>query len=112
MCVLLADSCESLFDNGHIYQSLDEAFQHHELQIRHRTNSNQYFNYSSILWFGQQEMFTIALTPNRPLVHTSFTYPKLNMDSFSVLNSSLGYVDSTQKIFLKFLHAQGLFQTS
>ena len=38
------------------------------------------------------------LTPNRPLVHTSFTYPKLNMDGFSVLNGSLGYVDSTQKI--------------
>ena len=51
-----------------------------------------------------------VLTPNRPLAHTSFTYRKLNMDGFSVLNGFLGYVDSTQKIFLKFLHAQGLFR--
>ena len=50
-----------------------------------------------------------VLTPNRPLVHTSFTHPKLNMDGFSVLNGFLGYLDSTQKIFLKFLHAQDLF---
>ena len=40
----------------------------------------------------------IFLTPNRPLVHTSFTYPKLNMDGFSVLNGSLGYEDSTQEV--------------
>ena len=46
------------------------------------------------------------------MTHTSFTYQKLNMDCFSVLNGFLGYPDSTQKIFLKFLHAQGLFQTS
>ena len=52
------------------------------------------------------------LTPNRPLLHTSFTYPKLNMDGFSILNGFFGYVDSTQKIFLKFFHAQGFFQTS
>ena len=41
VCVLLADSCESLFDNEHIYQSLDEAFQLHELQI----SVNKRFNY-------------------------------------------------------------------
>ena len=46
------------------------------------------------------------------LVLTSFTYPNLNMDGFSILNGFLGYVYSTQKIFLKFLHAQGLFQNS
>ena len=34
------------------------------------------------------------------------------MDGFSVLNVFLECVDSTQKIFLKFLHAQGLFQAS
>ena len=32
------------------------------------------------------------LTPNRQLAHTSFTYRKLNMDGFSVLNASLGYM--------------------
>ena len=62
---------------------------------------------------GKYELVTyILLTPNRPLVHTSFTYPKLNMDGFSILNGFLGYIHSTQKIFLKFLHAGGLFQTS
>ena len=30
------------------------------------------------------------LTPNRPLAHTSFTYRKLNMDGFSILNGFLG----------------------
>ena len=53
-----------------------------------------------------------ALTPNRPLAHTSFTYRKLNLDGFCVLNGFLGYPDSTQIFFLKFLHAQGVFQTS
>ena len=46
------------------------------------------------------------LTPNRPLVHTSFTYPKLNMDGFSLLNGSLGYVDSTQEVEWNSLHAE------
>jgi len=35
------------------------------------------------------------LTPNTTLVHTSFTYSKLNMDDFSVLTGLLGYLDST-----------------
>ena len=35
------------------------------------------------------------LTPNRPVIHTCFTYPILNMDDFSILNASLGYGDST-----------------
>ena len=35
------------------------------------------------------------LTPNRPLIHTSFTYPKLNMDNFSGPGGPLGYGDST-----------------
>ena len=59
-----------------------------------------------------KSLFLNVLTPDRPLAHTSFTYQKLNMDGFSVRNGFLGYPDSTQKIFLKFLHAQGLFQTS
>ena len=25
------------------------------------------------------------LTPNRPVIHTCLTYPKLNMDDFSIL---------------------------
>ena len=33
------------------------------------------------------------LTPNTPLIHTSFTYSKLNMDDFSVLTGLLGYLD-------------------
>ena len=45
------------------------------------------------------KFFCVPLTPNRPLAHTSFTYRKLNMDGFSVLNGFLGYPDSTQKIF-------------
>ena len=46
------------------------------------------------------------LTPNRPLVHTSFTYPKLNMDGFSLLSASLGYVDSSQEVEWNSLHAE------
>ena len=38
------------------------------------------------------------LTPNKPLIHTSFTYSKLNMDDFSVPDGPLGYVDSTQEV--------------
>ena len=40
----------------------------------------------------------IMLTPNTPLIHTSFTYWKLNMDDFSVPAGPLGYVDSTQEV--------------
>ena len=54
---------------------------------------------------------TAHLTPNRPVAHTSFTYRKLNMDVFSVLNGSLGYLDSTQEVEWNSLHAQSLFQT-
>ena len=42
--------------------------------------------------------------------HTSFTYRKLNMDIFSVLNGSLGYLDSTQEVEWNSLYAQMLFQ--
>ena len=38
------------------------------------------------------------LTPNTPLIHTSFTYSKLNMDNFSVPAGPLAYVDSTQEV--------------
>ena len=47
-----------------------------------------------------------SLTPNRPLIHTSFTYPKLNMDGFSVLGGLLGCVDSTEEVEWNSLHAQ------
>ena len=46
------------------------------------------------------------LTPNRPLVHTSFTYPKLNMDGFSLLSASLGYEDNSQEVKWNSLHAE------
>ena len=50
----------------------------------------------------------VTLTPNRPVTHTSLTYRKLNMDVFSVLNGSLGYVDSTQEVKWNSPHAQSL----
>jgi hypothetical protein len=34
------------------------------------------------------------LTPNTPLIYTSFAYSKLNMDKFSILTGLLGYLDS------------------
>ena len=37
-------------------------------------------------------------TPNTPLIHTSFTYSKLNMNDFSVLTVFLGYLDSTRAL--------------
>ena len=40
----------------------------------------------------------LHLTPNSPLVHTYLTYPKLNMEGFSVPNTFLGYGESTQEI--------------
>ena len=46
------------------------------------------------------------LTPNMPLIHTSFTYRKLNMDEICGLKSYLSCVHTSQKILLKSLHAQ------
>ena len=46
------------------------------------------------------------LTPNKPLIHTSFAYSKLNMDDSSILTGLLGYLDSTQEVELKSLQAQ------
>ena len=48
----------------------------------------------------------ICLTPNRPVIHTCFTYPILNMDDFSALYCPLGCIDSTQKVKGNSLHAQ------
>ena len=73
---------------------------------------SNYAHCAKVQKYNRAKYMWCYLTPIRPLAHTSFTYRKLNMDGFSVLNGFLGYVDSTQKIFLKFLHAQGLFQTS
>ena len=61
----------------------------------------------SLQWF---RYIYCSLTPNKTLTHTSFTYRKLNMDSFSVPNGSLGYLDSTQEVEWNSLHAQSLFQ--
>jgi hypothetical protein len=38
------------------------------------------------------------LTPNMPLIHTSFTYSKLNMYDFSILAGPLGYVEIVDSI--------------
>ena len=46
------------------------------------------------------------LTPNTPLIHTSFTYRKLNMDEICGLKFYLLCVHTSQKILLKSLHAQ------
>ena len=73
--------------------------------ISHRRNEEPNFpNHEDFLenWIYCE----LLLTPNRPLVHTSFTYPKLNMDGFSLLNGSLGYVDSTQEVEWNSLHAE------
>ena len=46
------------------------------------------------------------LAPNTPLIHTSFTYPKLNMDEIYGLKFYLSYVHTSQIFLLKSLHAQ------
>ena len=47
-----------------------------------------------------------SLTANRPLIHTCLTYPKLNMDDFSVQAGPLGHGYSTKKISWNSLHAE------
>ena len=49
---------------------------------------------------------TVRLTPNRPVIHTCFTYPILNMGDFSALYGPLGCIDSTQKVKGNSLHAE------
>ena len=46
------------------------------------------------------------LTPNMPLIHTSFTYRKLNMDEICGLKFYLSCVHTSQFFLLKSLHAQ------
>jgi hypothetical protein len=53
----------------------------------------------------------VLTTPNTPLIHTSFTYSKLNMDDFSVLAGPLEYVDSTQEVEWNSFYAQKSFIT-
>ena len=48
----------------------------------------------------------IWLTPNTLLIHTSFTYPKLNMDEIYGWKFYLLYVHTSQIFLLKSLHAQ------
>ena len=48
----------------------------------------------------------LYLTPNTPLIHTSFTYSKLNMDEIYDLKFYLLYIHTSQKNVLKSLHAQ------
>ena len=61
---------------------------------------------SSIFILYSNLYFHYHLTPNRPVIHTCFTYPILNMDDFSILNASLGYGDSTWQVKWKSLLAQ------
>ena len=68
---------------------------------------NRYTNpkhWSQVLQF----LITIwyFLTPNIPLIHTSFTYRKLNMDEICGLKFYLSCVHTSQKFLLKSLHAQ------
>ena len=46
------------------------------------------------------------LTANTALIHTFFTYPKLNMDVICGLKFYLLYVHTSQNFLLKSLHAQ------
>ena len=46
------------------------------------------------------------LVPNTSLIHTSFTYSKLNMDKICGLKSHLLYVHTSHNFLLKFIHAQ------
>ena len=48
----------------------------------------------------------MALTPNTSLIHTFFTYQKLNMDEICGLKCYLLYVHTSQKLLMKSLHAQ------
>ena len=49
------------------------------------------------------------LTPNTPLIHTSFTYSKWNMGEICGLKFHLWYVHTSQKVLLKSLHAQRIW---
>jgi hypothetical protein len=58
------------------------------------------------MFYIQKEILCIRLTPNTPLIHTSFTCSKLNTDNFSVLAGPLGYEDSTKEVEWNSLHVQ------
>ena len=57
-------------------------------------------------YLSSQTTVAAHLTPNSPLRQTCFTYPKLNMDGFSLLAGPLWYGDSTQEKERNSLHAQ------
>ena len=54
---------------------------------------------------GHEKNKKSRLTANRPLIHTCFTYPKLNMGDFSVQSGPLGHGDSTKFFLWNSLHA-------
>ena len=55
----------------------------------------------------EEELETLRYLPaNTPLIHTSFTYPKLNMNDICGLKFYLLYVHTSQKFLLKSLHAE------
>jgi hypothetical protein len=45
-----------------------------------------------------KQLCQYPLTPNTPLIHTLFTFSKLNMDDFSVPAGPLGYVDNMHEV--------------
>ena len=54
----------------------------------------------------EEKTLLLLLTPKRPVIHTCFTYPILNMGDFSALYGPLGCIDSTQKVKGNSLHAE------
>jgi hypothetical protein len=70
-------------------------------QIGGRSCPGKVILYKVVLW----DVFN-SLTPNMSLIHTSFTYSKLNMYEICGLKFYLSYIHKSQKVLLKSLHAQ------
>ena len=55
----------------------------------------------------EEELETLRYLPaNTPLIHTSFTYPKLNMNDICGLKFYLLYAHTSQKFLLESIHAK------
>ena len=65
----------------------------HEVFDWNNTKNAAYFltviNTVGIHTVGIHNNLTIIITHNRPVIHTCFTYPNLNMDDFSILAGPL-----------------------
>ena len=75
----------------------------YKTEIQNLGNESKYYLNAFKYSFSQSVCY--YLTPNRPVIHTCFTYPILNMDDFSALYGPLGCIDSTQKVKGNSLHA-------